>query len=133
MIKKIVHSLLLVGLLNGAILPAFVHAQAAPAPFKDGFKTVDDIGKASGIKKNIFNDPKTLLTDATKKILTLVGIAALVALIVGGALYIFSFGDEKKMARAKTIILVTLLGLLVILLSALLVNLLITLFSAAPP
>lgn len=125
MIKKIVHSLLLVGLLSGAILPAFVHAQAAPAPFKDGFKTVDDIGDKAGVKPNLFIDPRDRIRKILVGVLSVVAFGAIVALVIGGIMYIAALGNEDKAKRAKQVILYTILGLIIIGLSAIIVNLII--------
>ncbi|MEX1997679.1 MAG: pilin [Candidatus Andersenbacteria bacterium] len=55
-------------------------------------------------------------------LLTLVGIVAVVMIIYGGVRYIISLGDEAEAAKAKRVILYALIGLIVIGLSAVIVN-----------
>lgn len=58
-----------------------------------------------------------LLSAVVKWILGLVGFVALLSLVWGGTLYIISFGDEAGLKKAKTIIIWSIVGLIVILLA----------------
>lgn len=58
-------------------------------------------------------------------ILTILGIAAAIYVIIGGVMYITSTGDEDKSSRAKMQIIYAGVGLVVIILSAVAVNLII--------
>jgi len=58
-------------------------------------------------------------------VLTLLGIAAAAYILLGGVMYVSSTGDEDKSSRAKTQIIHALIGLVVIMLSAVAVNLII--------
>lgn len=78
-----------------------------------------------GIKCDGNEDTKTLVTrisDIVNGFLILVGIIAVVYLVLGGVRYILSEGDEKKAESAKNTIVFALLGLIVIGLSAAIVN-----------
>lgn len=62
--------------------------------------------------------------------LTLVAIAAVIVIIYAGIRYIFAGGEEKKAEEAKNTIVYVVIGLMVIGLSAAIVNFIIGLFSA---
>lgn len=64
-------------------------------------------------------------------LLVLAALAALVFLIFGGIQYIVSRGDEDAAATAKNTILYAIIGLIVIGLSAVVVNFIISIFSGA--
>lgn len=64
-----------------------------------------------------FSNVYDLLANVTKWILGLVGFVALLSLVWGGTLYIISFGDEAGLKKAKTIIIWSIVGLIVILLA----------------
>jgi hypothetical protein len=66
-------------------------------------------------------------------LLGLVGLIAVIAVIYGGVRYILSGGDEDAAKDAKRIILYAVIGLIVIGLSAAIVNFVIELFSAQSP
>jgi len=53
---------------------------------------------------------------------------ALIAIIIGGVQYITSLGDEQKTARAKMIILYSVVGLIVVGLAAVTVNFVVNIF-----
>lgn len=74
-------------------------------------------------------------TDLADKIKTVVNaalvfasIVAVIFLIVGGAQYITSAGDEQKAAQAKKTILYSIVGVIAIILSAVIANFIIALF-----
>lgn len=52
-----------------------------------------------------------------KVVLSVVGVVAVVAMIIGGVMYIISSGDASKINRAKNIIMYGLIGLVVSLLA----------------
>lgn len=64
-------------------------------------------------------------------LLVLAALTALVFLIIGGVMYIISRGDEEKAADAKNTILYAIIGLIVIGLAAVVVNFIVSIFSAA--
>lgn len=61
--------------------------------------------------------------------LTIIGVVALAVLIWGGVLYIISIGDDGRINTAKKIIIYAIVGLIVIGLSALIVNVVINFFA----
>lgn len=61
--------------------------------------------------------------------LTIIGVIALAVLIWGGVLYIISIGDDGRINTAKKIIIYAIVGLIVIGLSALIVNVVINFFA----
>lgn len=64
-----------------------------------------------------YSNVPDLLSSVVKWILGLVGFIALLSLVWGGTLYIISFGDEAGIKKAKTIIIWSVVGLIVILLA----------------
>jgi hypothetical protein len=60
------------------------------------------------------SDVVTPLTSIINWLLSIVAVLALLAIVVGGILYIISFGDEKRADKAKKIILYAVIGLLVV-------------------
>lgn len=58
-----------------------------------------------------------LLSNITTFLLGLVGFIALLSLVWGGTMYIISFGDETGIKRAKTIVIWSIVGLVVIILA----------------
>ncbi len=72
------------------------------------------------------NETPTTLLDTIQTIvnalLVLVGIVAAIYLVIGGVRYITSEGDENQAAQAKHTILFAVIGLIVIGLSAMIVN-----------
>lgn len=90
-------------------IPA-VHAQLDPQ--------VDIPG--SGLSAE--TDLKVPIVKVINFILGFTGLLALVALIYGGISYIISFGDENGAEKAKRVILYAIIGLIVIALSAVIVN-----------
>lgn len=100
------------------VVPVAVHAQGGNLP------TVQGLNVAGG----------TLIGAITRIInvlLTLAAIVAAVYIIIGGVKYITSGGDEDKAGEAKQTILYALIGLIVIGLSAVLANFVITAINAA--
>ena len=81
---------------------------------------------ASGIKpvpcegcpEDLFVVVKTI----SNNVLAVIGIIALVMLIIGGMRYMVSGGDSKKITDAKNTVLYAIIGLVICLLSALIVN-----------
>lgn len=88
------------------------------------------IAEPGGLVSN--QEPSNLLRTIIDWLLSLVAILALLALIVGGVLYIISFGSEDGTNRAKRIILYAIIGLLVVFLSFAILAAIQTLFSPAP-
>jgi hypothetical protein len=95
-----------------------------PKTFSEGLdqiKTVADTNKLSEGRS-----AKEILQSIVKWLLSLVGTVAVISLLYGGFLYITSQGDEGKAEQAKTIILYSVIGIVVIGISAIVVNVVIS-------
>ena len=107
------------GLLLIVSVPAFVHA-ADPTDFMDGLKQVKDVAdqnELSGAKSS-----KEILQSIVAWLMSLLATIALISLLYGGYLYITSQGEENTVAKAKAILLYSTIGIIVIGLSAVIVN-----------
>lgn len=102
-------------------LPTITHAQ--------GRSDTSPIGGSGGITNPLGSKDQTI-TDVLVKIvnwmLGLVAIVALIAIVISGGRMIFGFLDEDQVKRAKTSILWAVIGLLVIILSYAIVNIVAT-------
>lgn len=87
----------------------------------DAVKNLADTNKLSPAKST-----KEILQTITKWLLSLIGTIAVISLLYGGYLYITSQGDEGSVEKAKHIILYSIIGIIVIGLSAIIVNVVIT-------
>lgn len=99
----------------------------ASAQFNDGFSQVDTIEKQSGVKS--YGSVNEAVIEVVGVILGIAATLALVAVVIGGVMYILSGGEEDKARRAKGIILAAIIGLVVLGLSAIIVNFIVTFFS----
>lgn len=76
-----------------------------------------------GIKNPLaINTVSELLGKVINWMLGLVGFIALIALIVGGARMIMDFGNEEQVKKGKTTVLWAVIGLLVVILSYAIIN-----------
>jgi cytochrome bd-type quinol oxidase subunit 2 len=81
-----------------------------------GLTTVDPfLGTARG-------EPIGAIRSLVNGLLVLVGIVAAIFVIIGGARYIFSQGDEDAQVQARNTIIYALIGVIIIILAAVLVN-----------
>lgn len=83
----------------------------------DAVRKLADTNKLSPAKST-----KEILQTITKWLLSLIGTIAVISLLYGGYLYITSQGDEDNVTKAKHIILYSVIGIIVIGLSAIIVN-----------
>lgn len=67
-------------------------------------------------------DPRLIVANIIKAILSVVGTLALLMFVYGGVIWITSFGDSKRVDKGKTIITWTVLGLAMIASAYVLVN-----------
>ncbi|MFZ2681690.1 MAG: hypothetical protein WAZ14_01170 [Patescibacteria group bacterium] len=68
------------------------------------------------------SDPRIIVGNVIKAILSVVGSAALLMFVYGGVLWITSFGESKRIERGKTVITWAVLGLALIASAYVLVN-----------
>ena len=70
-------------------------------------------------------DPIVAITNLVNGLLVVVGIIAAIFVVIGGMRYIFSQGDEDAQVQARNTILAAVIGIVVVILSAVVVNLVI--------
>ena len=73
--------------------------------------------------------PKELAKNIVNWLLRLVSVIALIVLIIGGFRYLTSGGNEKAMESAKNIITWAVVGLIIILCSAIIINVIISILG----
>lgn len=88
--------------------------------FAEGIQQVE--GLAQSNKLSEASSAKDILQNIVKWLLTLVGTIATISLLYGGFLYITSEGEEDKASQAKHIILYSVIGIIIIGISAIIVN-----------
>lgn len=120
-------------LMGGAILTAvcfsfFVTVSPAfaqdPTSFSGGLSSIGSIAQDNGLAKK--STAKEILQTITKWLLSLVGTVAVISLLYGGFLYITSQGEEGRTEQAKHIILYSVIGIIIIGISAIVVNVVIS-------
>jgi TRAP-type C4-dicarboxylate transport system permease small subunit len=100
----------------------------ALAQITGGLKVVTHFaGTASGTDETAILEA---IRNVVNALLTLVGVIAVIFVIIGGVRYITSQGDESAAAQAKLTVVYAFLGLVVIILSAVIVNLVIAPYGA---
>lgn len=87
-----------------------------------------EYGQNSGLGSR---DIRTTVADIIKVGLGLIGIIALVIVITGGFLWMTSFGEEEKVEKAKSMILMGVVGLAIILTAYAITTFVITQLTAA--
>ena len=110
--KKLI---LLTLILSFALTPALAYAD---------LKTVTEFGGTASGKTEL--EILAAIRTVVNALLTLVGVIAVIFVIIGGVRYITSQGDESAAATAKLSIIYALIGIVVVILSSVLVNLIIT-------
>lgn len=68
------------------------------------------------------SDLGSLITKITNILMTTVGIVAVIMIIIGGLMYIFSGGNPESTKRAKDTVLYAVIGIIVAILSYAIVN-----------
>lgn len=111
-------------LLGVYVAPSLVHAQD-PQGFQAGLDKVKTLAGDSGLNTKQQTAPE-ILQSIVSWLLTLLGTVALMSLLYGGFLYITSQGDEDVARKAKTIILYSIIGIIIIGLSGVIVNVVIS-------
>lgn len=106
-------------------LASSVFAETDPTTFSGGIDAVKKVAGDSGLS-NKDQSTKEILQTITKWLLSLVGTIAVISLLYGGYLYITSEGEEDKAEQAKNIILYSVIGIIIIGVSAIIVNVVIS-------
>lgn len=124
-IKKITLSLFLAFFATASLVPA----PASAGPF-DGSKGQACQGAQLGADGGCGGAPGNTLSDRIKTVVnilsTIVGIAAIVMIIVGGLRYVTSGGDSGSISGAKNTIIYAIIGLIVVALAQFIVRFVIT-------
>jgi len=107
------------------LTPALAQQGGDPTTFSGGLDSIKKVAKQN--KLGDARSTKEILQSIVKWLLSLVGTIAVISLLYGGFLYITSQGEENKVEQAKRIILYSVIGLLIIGLSAIVVNVVISL------
>ena len=107
-IKKVLYTVAAVSLLA---MPIVASAQFAPTTPFSGTSTGTLI---------------TAITNIVNALLTLAAIIAAIFVIIGGVRYITAQGDEDAVAAAKNTVIYAIIGVVVIALSAVIINFIIT-------
>lgn len=100
-----------------------------------GGSQTDTFGGSGGITNPLGSKDQTI-TDLLVKVINwmlgLVGFIALIALITGGARMIMDFGSEEQVKKGKTTIMWAVIGLLVVILSYAIINIVTSEILGAP-
>ncbi len=115
-IKNILYTLVAISLLA---TPTLALAQGL------GGDVTEFTGTAAGTD---VTDLVVAITTIVNALLALVAIIAVVFIVIGGVRYITSQGDEDAVALAKNTIIYSIIGLIVVILSAVLINVFLGLF-----
>ncbi len=108
------------GLLLISGLGLFVQEVSAQSNFKQGFTEVQNEATQADIK--VPTDAKAFILTLVNMLLTFTAVIALIALLYAAFLMIVHMGEEKDIEKAKNIIKYAIIGLIVIGLSATIIN-----------
>lgn len=111
-------------LLLGIAHPSFVFAEGTiknPANFGAGLSSLKSVAEENKLTTQK-TSTKEILQTIVKWLLSFTGIIATISLLYGGFLYITSQGEENKAEQAKNIILYSVIGIIIIGISAIVVN-----------
>ncbi len=116
--KKIIFGLLLITSLVAVLSPAVSLAQTSPGPVGDTGKVLlDQLDTAGQASKLSAKDPRLVVADVIKTVLSILGLVFLIMVVYAGFLWMTAMGEEKKVENAQNIIKMAVIGLAVILLS----------------
>ncbi len=129
MLKKITMSFLATAFVAAAMLGTTLvpaHAQLSNPPGSGGDRVqsgLNDIGSAfpEGVKDNNV-DIRSIVRKVINWALYLAAIVAVIFIIIGGYMYIFSAGDQTKAGKGRQTLVNALIGLTLIILSYLIVQ-----------
>lgn len=107
------------------VLP--VSAQDIPLGLDEGLQAGEKAASEGNLPAT--GNAVAVITTVINFILGLIGVVAVLFLIIAGAMYITAFGDENKASKAKRMILYVVMGLIIIVISAIIVNLVLDVFQ----
>lgn len=133
--KKFLSILLVACSLGAAVLAVSpVSALKCPPGTYRADKEVNSLAECDiTIGKDEAEQVTNRVENAINVVLSFVGVAAVVVIIIGGIQYITSQGDVAKAARARNVILYGIIGLVICLLAFAIVNLVLTGVFHDPP
>lgn len=100
---------------GGAIIGLAI-ALAAPIFLNEILKIFGGASSSSGLNTSQiagYPDLKTVVTRVLQLLLSVLGIIAIISLVAGGAMYLTSYGDEKRIETAKKIVKYAILGIVI--------------------
>lgn len=101
-----------------------VLAQGDPASFNEGLSKIREIQGENELASG--RSAKDIMLSIVRWLMSLIGTIAVISLLYGGFLYITSQGDDHKTEQAKSIILYSIIGIIIIGISAVVVNVVIS-------
>jgi hypothetical protein len=133
MIKRIIFSLLLIGLIGGCMVTASLSAQAGSnivGTVCNGNNNTGSSAVCTDTNKANGNPTANPVIDRFQKITLIVayvaGAAAVLMILAGSIKYITSAGDSNKISSAKNTIIYALIGVIVIVLAASIIEFVVT-------
>lgn len=117
--------------LVGLLLIA-VPAHAELSGLKQGIDAAQEAAKGAGLLNDDKTTAKSIILDVINVVLSIVGLLAVLFLIIAGVMYITSLGDEGKAEKAKKMILYIIIGILLVLFAAVIVNFVLSRGTGAP-
>ena len=125
-IKGIILTMVMaIAVLGAAVVPSTLVAAGDANPAADIGKGVSDIGGGTQDAKGLTEGIKTIIN----MMLFLLGAIAVIAIIIGGFIYVTSNGDSGKTKTAKDTIFYAVIGIVVAILAYAIVNFVISAFA----
>ena len=118
---------IMLGLTSFVALPTYAENSICNMP-----GVSEEVKKASGCPGATDYDLGNSIQDIINRVILVLGIVAVIAIIIGGILYMTSVGDAGKLKKAKDTILYACIGLIICVLSAAIVNFVIGILTRDP-
>ncbi len=117
--KKVITGVCIISLYAIIIfsLPIFVHAQTASGPQPINALESLNITATEGRVKTDTDDLSVLTGRIIGSVLAILGTIFLILIIIGGFIWMTSAGNESRVGQAKSLIIASVIGLVIILIS----------------
>ncbi|MDD2487318.1 MAG: hypothetical protein PHS92_03040 [Candidatus Gracilibacteria bacterium] len=119
MINRILKKALYISISSLSFIPFLTNANVDDIDFKND-AGLPSFNSGSGFIK--YETPYYFVIVIIKELIKYVGIFAIIAMMIGGIMYISSLGVEDKIKKAKNIVIYSIVGVLVSILSYALVD-----------
>ncbi len=120
--QKTIHSAVLTVLLFASTLfSSPVFAEENPQGFGSGLDAIKNIASENKLAADD-RSSKDILQTLIKWFMSIIATVALISLLYAGFMYITSQGDENQLEKAKMLMLHSIIGIIIIGLSAIIVN-----------